>query len=1587
MGSDKNKKISRLGLVGIIVTLLSMDIVPLFTYGTDKESGLVVTEDSLDESKVELSVEEGVESLEGEILEESDLSLDTGELESEGSNEGLTNTPETLEKVGESDVILEDSGFDETNLDTKEEQVGDENSTTTEPSMRMFSTYSTESVETNNKYVLATDSDFSGTSNGNFSYIGDDEYVEIPHTIKGVSVTSYAQMFREKSVKGVKSTNKNINDMYAMFMDYKGETLDVSQLDTSGVRSMNYMFNATSYTLNLLKTVYGLENFDTSSVTRMDKMFYRSRIEELNLSNFNTGNVTLMTSMFSEATATDIDVSSFDTSKVTDMYMMFRNIKDPSLDIRHFNTNNVVDMRNMFSYISENTTVTGLGSLDTTSVRSMSGMFDFSKFSGIDVSSFDTSKVTDMSAMFRGAKINTLDLSHFDTSNVTDMSEMFEYAEIPNLNLNNFNTSKVTTMNSMFNGADALGLDLTSFDTSNVTDMIYMFKDTSALTLDVSSFDTSNVLKMTEMFNYAKAEELDLTGFDTKKVTDMGKMFQNSKAVRLDLRSFNTAKLTEMSYMFDGASASEILVDNFDTTYVIDMNSMFRNTRVKSLDLSSFDMRSVNDVDNMFQNTPATVGLARSSADVKKMNGSLNKSSGLVFEPLYKVPKDSDFSGFYNGIFEYVGDDEYIEMPHTIKGTKVTSYKGMFVNTNVKGVISTNKNVTDMSTMFRGNSSESLDVSGLDTSGATVMDSMFRDTQATSLNLTKFDTSKVTGMFSMFRNSKVKELDLGSFDLSKVTNFDNMFQSGVASVGYAKTQEEVNKFMGSVNKPSSLVFTVWGIQTVQNTDDWTNEPVYVEVNAVSDNYGIDYVEMVNETGRNLALNSLNFSGFTTNNRVTSPASKGYDSGVGATWVYGNHTSTGSYYLSMYNMYKYDTYRGTMYSEELYPLPEKLVHSVAVMSRKPITVGLRGGDLVTLEPNKWTRIHTTNNDYPGRPAGLDAPINQNKDIPLGTRLYFKELKIEEGTEPTPWKPAPEDSESSSGKEDSFRVYSNGTYVFRATDTAGNTKTVSHTVTNMDTKQPTATVTSSPEGWTSQEVSIFVEAEDTLSGVDYITLPNGEKEYTNSMEYTVSDNGTYTFTVTDKSGNKTEYKKEITNIDKSIPKLTASLDSTDWTNKAVDINVNSESSASGLKDIELVSSPIKGENLLKHTLFTGTVGDIAPEGWSRHSGTNGNNTGIGGLVNSPFLTGGNLAYRVKVDEDRCYLTNTEKIDVRDMEEITTSVQSDTGRVTTWYDFWDKDGNRVSMESEKEFQHYKDNTYYYTLKVPSGATHYSITRVGVGTSYTRTGEDVFNSLKVEEGSVPTPYTPNFSGIKLVNNGKTYPAEYNGLYTFKSTYNNGSTSEASVNVKNIDRTSPDIEVSGNVEDWTEEVSVTLDLQVTDTQSGLKRVILPDGKEDDSGDTTYTVTKNGTYVFTLEDNVGNTTTHTETVDKLMIPYNFYVRDSKGNPISGVEYELIRNDEVYKRAVSNDTGLVDFGRVPPVGKYQVRQLTVPDGVTLDPIDTGNDGFTDPVEFVDYPRGKELSATGTLENVTLGSMVIILAGGFVYIHYRKKKGNA
>lgn len=134
---------------------------------------------------------------------------------------------------------------------------------------------------------------------------------------------------------------------------------------------------------------------------------------------------------------------------------------------------------------------------------------------------------------------------------------------------------------------------------------------------------------------------------------------------------------------------------------------------------------------------------------------------------------------------------------------------------------------------------------------------------------------------------------------------------------------------------------------------------------------------------------------------------------------------------------------------------------------------------------------------------------------------------------------------------FSVDSNGTYYVCATDTAGNSTVKSIAITNIDNTAPTLTISKSPESATVGNVTISVKAEDengyTLKYSSDPSTASTGTEFTGSFD--VNDNGTYYIYAVDSVGNNTTKAVTVSNIDRTAPSISATIDNMSLTTKVV------------------------------------------------------------------------------------------------------------------------------------------------------------------------------------------------------------------------------------------------------------------------------------------------------------------------------------------------------------------------------------------------------------------------------------------------------
>ena len=305
----------------------------------------------------------------------------------------------------------------------------------------------TKTITTNGTYK-ATDDNLDGYNEVEVATSGVDINDYINDTFSGTS--NYTCGSWIELIKKLPATKNSGASMNSYFQNYRGQELDLTNIDTSNVTNMSDLFNNCSNLTNL-----DLSNFDTSKATTISGMFINCRkITTLNLSNFNTSNITTLTNVFANCVSlTSLDLSNFDTSKVIYLDYTFdrcSNLKN--LNISNFNTSNATTMQSLFNGCTSLETL-NLSNFNVGKVTSMYNMFrDCRKITNLDLSSFGESNVTNMRWAFYGCtSLETVNLSNFSNLKSVNATQMFYNCyKLKNLNMSSFDFTKTTNYNNMF---------------------------------------------------------------------------------------------------------------------------------------------------------------------------------------------------------------------------------------------------------------------------------------------------------------------------------------------------------------------------------------------------------------------------------------------------------------------------------------------------------------------------------------------------------------------------------------------------------------------------------------------------------------------------------------------------------------------------------------------------------------------------------------------------------------------------------------------------------------------------------------------------------------------------------------------------------------------------------------------------------------------------------------------------------------------------------------------------------------------------------------------------------------------------------
>ena len=136
------------------------------------------------------------------------------------------------------------------------------------------------------------------------------------------------------------------------FLLYEPINMDFMFKDVSDIISINMISNNNLEIISMISafedcqrlTEIIIHGFDTSKVTSMKKLFYRTSIDKIDMSDLSTKSVTDMSYMFASTEISHLNTSTMDTSKVETMISMFQYCNSlQSLYLSNFNTENVKD--------------------------------------------------------------------------------------------------------------------------------------------------------------------------------------------------------------------------------------------------------------------------------------------------------------------------------------------------------------------------------------------------------------------------------------------------------------------------------------------------------------------------------------------------------------------------------------------------------------------------------------------------------------------------------------------------------------------------------------------------------------------------------------------------------------------------------------------------------------------------------------------------------------------------------------------------------------------------------------------------------------------------------------------------------------------------------------------------------------------------------------------------------------------------------------------------------------------------------------------------------------------------------------------
>lgn len=474
---------------------------------------------------------------------------------------------------------------------------------------------------------------------------------------------------------------------------------------------------------------------------------------------------------------------------------------------------------------------------------------------------------------------------------------------------------------------------------------------------------------------------------------------------------------------------------------------------------------------------------------------------------------------------------------------------------------------------------------------------------------------------------------------------------------------------------------------------------------------------------------------------------------------------------------------------------------------------------------------------------------------------------------------------------YVVPANGSYTFVLEDNVGNTRNYTVTINNIDKTAPTGSLSHSPTNWVNTDVKIHWSVADANSGFKQIKLPDGTIKTTATGDYTVSQNGTYTFVVYDVAGNTLTLQETVTNIDKTPPTGSLNHNPTDWVIDYVKIHWTASDSQSGFNRVVLPDG----------TSTTNASGDFTVTDNVTYTFTLYDNVGNSRILTEninnidKIMPEGVLSLQENRLTDEKIKISWKAFDLQSgfskilLPDSTFSTNA-TGEFT------------VSQMGDYSFIIYDrvGNTRELSINVSNVDMINPILEVTQDTDKWTNGEITLN-WKADDYQSGLQNVILPSSENVTDKQGSYIVTENGNYIFLAYDKIGNGILVEHQVTNIDKINPNLDLTV---DSADDGGIQISWVSSDEQSGISNITLPDGKRVTNSSGSIEIYENGVYSFIAYDNAGNATVKDVTIDSIN---------------NGSEIKLV----LYKEAIDSTHWRIKWQITEGKGKF--AYIVLPNG--------------------------------------------------------------